>query len=207
MRARLTPPRVTGPSVVTLAGLACAWLTACNLVVGVRDVALSEAGGGQAMAASGGDASGGETSTGLGGGGGVSEGGAGGNGAGGDGGAGGNGGAGGVGGGSVDVSCYASHPCNPLVGEFCAEPGSACDLGTESELVCHPPPDNTSTLGQPCHGGQPACAHGLTCLYATAQQAGYCAELCCDDDACSIGRCQPHPTLPGTASFPLWVCQ
>ncbi|MEM6786679.1 MAG: hypothetical protein AAF928_20575 [Myxococcota bacterium] len=94
----------------------------------------------------------------------------------------------------LPASCFAgSSPCEPRTGEGCAA-GETCDLDSEGQMVCFPPP-NTAALGQPCNNGSgPFCAAGGWCLPG-AGGGTVCQQVCCADAEC---------TTPGETCVPVF---
>ena len=69
--------------------------------------------------------------------------------------------------------------CTPMRPETC-EPGEACDMTTEGQFYCFPPPNNAQ-LGEPCSIPDNTCANGMACL-------GVCRRYCCNDGDCQAGE-------------------
>lgn len=101
----------------------------------------------------------------------------------------------------MDVSanaqlCFPVNQCDALDPGSCTQAGTACVIADATgATACFPA--GTSSVGDACEGGQPACKGGLTCV------SGHCRRLCKavesgGDPACPAaeGRCVHYNRNP-----------
>jgi hypothetical protein len=93
-------------------------------------------------------------------------------------------------------SCYVGQgDCNPMT-KSCGA-GEACDLATDNQFHCFPPPNNVG-LGGACDAQNgPYCQDALTCV------SNLCAKFCCIDADCG-GTCT---SLGMAGTIEVKVCQ